>query len=276
MYPVADCHLGTFLEDTSDLNGSIDDMYYIRRLYFLASTLACLTSAVAFIHKHTTKHMDIKPQNILVRAEDSSELTNHWRIYLADFGLSRSFASQDHSQTDGPTSRTPRCCAPEIYQYEQRGRSADVFSLGCVFLEILTVYEGLELQEFADQRRGDGMDESFHANLERVYAWTENALRNRARSHTRSDISLEKTPRVIIDIVERMVAEQPHQRPPASVLSSFFWSLPLFDSFTPKLSSFTPKGCCMNPPEPYETYHPQGSETILLPDSQTLRRRESA
>ncbi|KAF1836863.1 kinase-like protein, partial [Decorospora gaudefroyi] len=105
----------------------------------------CLTSAVAFIHGRTTKHMDIKPQNILIREIGSSPFDPGWRVYLADFGLSRSFTSQDHSQTDGPTSRTPRYCAPEVYKSERRGRSADIFSLGCVFLEILTVYRRKDL-----------------------------------------------------------------------------------------------------------------------------------
>ncbi|KAH7090805.1 kinase-like domain-containing protein, partial [Paraphoma chrysanthemicola] len=133
MYPVVDYHLGTFLEDTAD-SRTVFSYKEIRLQSFLLRSMGCMASALAYIHHSTTKHMDIKPQNILVRhCEDKF---TSWRIYLADFGLSRSFASQDHSQTDGPTSRTPRYCAPEVYQYESRGRSADIFSLGCVFSEV--------------------------------------------------------------------------------------------------------------------------------------------
>jgi hypothetical protein len=66
MYSVADCHLGTFLEDTSDLRNDTDVQLALR-LCFLASILACLTSAMYHIHERVTKHMDIKPHNILVR-----------------------------------------------------------------------------------------------------------------------------------------------------------------------------------------------------------------
>jgi hypothetical protein len=60
MYPPANCHLGTFLEDTSDVRDS-DSLQYMYRVRFLASILNCLTSAVDHIHEHVTKHMDIKP-----------------------------------------------------------------------------------------------------------------------------------------------------------------------------------------------------------------------
>ncbi|KAF2689708.1 kinase-like protein, partial [Lentithecium fluviatile CBS 122367] len=143
MYPAADCHLGTFLEDTADMqetpSSNVESWH--RRL-FLGSTFTCLASAIAYVHHNTTKHMDVKPQNILVRkirepSPDDVEVL-YWRIYLSDFGLSRSFTSNDESQTNGPTSRTPKYCAPEVYDSDARGRSADIFSLGCVYAEILT------------------------------------------------------------------------------------------------------------------------------------------
>jgi serine/threonine protein kinase len=182
MYPVADCHLGTFLEDTFDLRDSHSTQHMIR-LCFLASTLNCLTSALDHIHEHVTKHMDIKPQNILVRKGSSG--VNDWRVYLADFGLLRSFVSQDHSQTDGPTSLTPRYCAPEVYNHELRGRSADIFSLGCVFLDIITVCDGKDLHDFADFRSGESGDQSFHANLEKVQEWVSGVITSTEQFHSK-------------------------------------------------------------------------------------------
>ncbi|KAH7382128.1 kinase-like domain-containing protein [Pyrenochaeta sp. MPI-SDFR-AT-0127] len=236
MYPAANCHLGTFLEDTSDMRPlqANQNGLYIHRVMWLSLTLSCLVSAVAFIHDRTTKHMDIKPQNILIRAIPREST---WRIYLADFGLSRSFVSQGHSQTDGPTSRTPRYCAPEVYGYEKRGRSADMFSLGCVFLEILTVVCGKTLHDFADARRGDGEDESFHANLERISAWVDEHL----RAYTRPDL---------LERVRLMISEQPDKRPLASESQTFFSQLPQY-------SPFRAQDCCRLSPEPYEAY--QGS-----------------
>lgn len=242
MYPAADSHLGRFLEDTLDLDACAS----LERRTFLGSTLGCLTSAVAFIHEQTTKHMDIKPHNILVRSDGS-----WWRVYITDFGLSRSFASQGHSQTDGPTSRTPRYCAPEVYNYEQRGRSADVFSLGCVFLEILTTVCHIDLHVFTDARRGDGDDESFHANLERAVWWARRNLRaskpviNIKRGAVADDAVLE----MAVELVISMVAREPEKRPTAAQVIYHL-------RVSPPLSTFSPMVCCRSPQEPYEAYQP--------------------
>jgi serine/threonine protein kinase len=257
MYPAADVHLGTFLEDTVYMDAEASMEHRI----FLGSTLGCLTSAVAFIHQHTTKHMDIKPQNILIRKTKSSGSRNKWRAYIADFGLSRSFASQDHSQTDGPTSRTPRYCAPEVYNYEQRGRSADVFSLGCVFLEILTAICCIDLYVFADARRGDGDDESFHANLGRTIEW---ARRNLFASSY--DVMLLRVVhaddfKFVAKSVISMVAQKPEKRPTAADVHHRLQSLPVrrADSLT---GFFSPMSCCLNPQEPYEAYQPPSDRTL--------------
>jgi hypothetical protein len=240
-YPVADMHLGRFLEDTMD----IDMWSSFERRCFLLSTLSCLASAVAFIHQHTTKHMGIKPQNILVRATNQPGNCGTWRIYVTDFGLSRSFAPQDHSQTEGPTSRTPRYCAPEVYNDEPRGRSADMFSLGCVFLEILTVICGIDLHNFTDARRGDGDDESFHANLERTVKW---ACTNLCASSSRlknsncavvSDTELDQ----VVALVIGMVTREPWKRPTAVEVCNHLRAILRF-----------PNTCCSRPPEPYEAY----------------------
>lgn len=266
MYPAADMHLGRFLEDTLDM-----DMWAsMERRIFLGSTLGCLTSAVAFIHRHTTRHMDIKPQNILVRQASSNKWKSDWRIYIADFGSSRSFSSQDHSQTDGPTPLTPRYCAPEVYKRERRGRSADVFSLGCVFLEILTAICHMDLHKFTDARRGDGDDESFHANLDRTIEW---ARRNLCASSSElkdhgcvvgDDLML----KYVAELVISMVAQEPEKRPRAAEVRKRLKSEQVSASnhaeviFKPNVpfrstaQAFSPMSCCRNPQEPYEAYQP--------------------
>jgi serine/threonine protein kinase len=242
MYPAADCHLGTFLEDAVDFGGSSND--YHQRIGFLGRSFACLTSAIAYIHKHTTKHMDIKPQNILVRETHFED--NRWRIYIADFGLSRSFTSQGHSQTDGPTSRTPRYCAPEVFQYELRGRSADIFSLGCVLLEMMTVISGKDPQDFADFRRGEGTDDSFHANLPRVLQWANNVCFKWClpHPHVGMEVSLDRG-RPPFNLYQRdavcmMVDCDPAARPTAEELL--------------KYPIFPPWPCCNSSPEEYVAY----------------------
>jgi hypothetical protein len=218
MYPVAECHLGTFLEDTADQHvhntDSQVDMSYPSRLAFPRASVGCLTSAVAYIHDNTTKHMDIKPQNILVKSTTPISPLQ-WHVYLADFGLSRSFASQDHSQTDGSTARTPRYCATEVYQHERRGRSADIFSLGCVFIEIFTVLNGEHPQDFAEFRRGEGQDESFHANLPSVIEWIDH-MYCETFLHT-NNWAIFRDARTA-DVLKGMVADEAQARPTARTL----------------------------------------------------------
>ncbi|RYN38916.1 hypothetical protein AA0114_g11391 [Alternaria tenuissima] len=233
MYPVADSHLGTFLQETLDMQDKC-------RKDFLASALGCLASAVAFIHERTTKHMDIKPQNILVRSDGS-----WWRIYITDFGFSRSFDPQDHSQTDGPTALTRGYCSPEVFNFDSRGRAADVFSLGCVFLEITCVTANIDLDDFADARRGDGGDKSFHANLDRVVQWALTSLRSSLlclQDSKREARACEK----VIELQMKMISREPSMRPTASEVRSRLASFPQ--------CAFSPTTCCTSPPEPYEVY----------------------
>jgi serine/threonine protein kinase len=246
MYPVADCHLGTFLEDTADMLGDEEENFQIyQRTLFLRSSLSCLASAIAYIHEQTTKHMDIKPQNILVRKLPDSR-TSGWRIYLADFGLSRSFATQGHSQTDGPTSRTPRYCAPEVYHYEHRGRSADIFSLGCVFTEILSACSSNHPQEFADYRRGDSDDESFHANLPRALEWVDNNLVIIPPEYFVFD---DHTAAQFINLVKSMIDSDPGKRPTARAIQNSLAPLSLILHH-----QGSDDACCSQPPEPYVSW----------------------
>lgn len=252
LYPAADYHLGQFLEDTSDIEQSPKDLKeYRSRLAFLVSALGCLASAISSIHEHTTKHMDIKPQNILVRRVFPDGSLFCWRLYIADFGLSRSFAAQGHSQTDGPTARTPRYCAPEVFRCEQRGRAADIFSLGCVYLEIMTVYNTFDLQDFADARKGLGDDESFHGNLTRVLDWIANMLLAPAvyTPRFRFNFSSLAEFKTLVDVVQRMVHEDADQRPTASSI------VKLFSEFSGN-SLLRPGPCCSSGPEPYDEYVP--------------------
>lgn len=259
MYPVADFHLGTFMEDTADMIGTMTDELDNRRR-FLASSLTCLLSAIEYIHDNTTKHMDVKPQNILVRRISEPTDTEHtfdqphpWRVYLADFGLSRSFAAQDNSQTDGPTSRTPKYCAPEVFDYDFRGRSSDIFSLGCVFAEVLTTYDALHPQEFADYRHDGGYDESFHRNLDRVTKWVREIL---VTSY-----------QLRCQIVLPMLSLDPKDRPTASTLLTDLMRInPLEIPLDFKTYGARESPCCSREPEPYVVYAGIPTDTTVPAD----------
>lgn len=278
LYPVADCHLGTFLEETSKMQKRLPpealvnakiapgmhnnaDLYvYMSRASALAASLSCCIHALEYVHRQTTKHMDIKPRNILVKPVHPSlryDTDPQWRIYLADFGLSRSFADQDHSQTEGPTSYTPKYCAPEVKDYDSRGRSADIFSLGCVFLEVLTVYFGFDLDDFADFRSDEGGDESFGGNLDRVQEWTtklrEAAVRERCDANEDA----------MVDFLRGMVRRHADRRPTAAALTLYFEGKMQGKHAPPE--DFKARRCCDRKPEPYVVEAENTESTSFLP-----------
>lgn len=123
MSPVADCDLGAYLEKACQ----IPEYRPTLRSFF-----GCLATALAYLHDKEIKHRDIKPKNILVHKAN---------VLLADFGISRDFLDT----TSGPTKTTQRYCSPEVASCEGRNASADVWSLGCVFLEIQAALQAKDL-----------------------------------------------------------------------------------------------------------------------------------
>lgn len=139
MYPVAGYNLETFIQDL-DPKSHYKHRWDIR-IASLKTFIGCLIGAVKYIHSKMTKHMDIKPRNILVRdlRHIPSVLREEtFKVYITDFGISRSYHTLDATETEGPTMFTRRYAAPEVVDRSKRGLSADIFSLGCVFVEIGT------------------------------------------------------------------------------------------------------------------------------------------
>ncbi|OCL06084.1 kinase-like protein, partial [Glonium stellatum] len=104
----------------------------------LRTAFGCLCQAVIYLHGAQIKHKDIKPSNILVHNDT---------VILTDFGIAHDYSDLDEgSNTGGPTGFTAAYAAPEVVRQERRNRSADIFSLGCVFLEMITVVLGETLE----------------------------------------------------------------------------------------------------------------------------------
>ena len=87
-------------------------------------------AGVATAASRGVTHRDIKPQNLLLTIDNTVKLT--------DFGLARSHESKDITVT-GFFVGTPFYVAPEQVENSRRvDTRADLYSLGCVFFELLT------------------------------------------------------------------------------------------------------------------------------------------
>jgi len=93
------------------------------------SYLRQLLSGIAYCHTHRVLHRDLKPQNLLI--------DNRGNIKLADFGLARAFGVPVRNFTHEVVTLWYR--PPEILLGEKIYSTAvDIWSLGCIFAEMLT------------------------------------------------------------------------------------------------------------------------------------------
>ncbi|KAH8730750.1 kinase-like domain-containing protein, partial [Phaeosphaeriaceae sp. PMI808] len=134
MSPVADMgDMSRFLEDMKDTRDSVDEIPTLTQRISLENWFGCLASGLAFMHHQRIRHRDIKPSNILI---------HRGSVIFTDFGVSHDFNELDTTSTEGPvTGFTRRYCAPEVLNHGKRGISADIYSLGCVFLEVLAALD---------------------------------------------------------------------------------------------------------------------------------------
>lgn len=241
IWPAAVCNLAVLLDDIESLrlgDGDRDDI--LERLHaldladlsaivpcsveqssnttakcpleFLRHIVGCTARALSHCHANDVRHLDIKPTNILLKAD---------RVYLADFGISRDVSGQDQTMTDGMPG-TERWRAPEFYgNYGSSMQLSDIYSLGLVFLNIATVLYNARLSDFDEALK--------YSNR------YERAEQLATREH-KLDIHLEKLvnhalvtppfmftyegketvrPRPLTGLIARMVSASPRNRLPA-------------------------------------------------------------
>ena len=121
------------------------------RTYF-----GCLAHTIRFLHDSPieTIHKDIKPENILLK---------DGHLILTDFGTAFDWSKTGQSMTRSNAGdfRTPRYQSPEVATANEFHRSSDIWSLGVVFLEMVTVLRGKRIADLDSFLQSNGHRQVF-------------------------------------------------------------------------------------------------------------------
>ena len=220
MYPPAQCNLRTFMDEVFQSPKEADWIVPHLHTYF-----GCLSQAVAFLHRHNNKirHKDIKPENIVIDDFGVPMLT--------DFGLSKHFETGHYSE--GPTPKTLKYADPEAQNEQSRDEHGDIFSRGCVFLEMATVLLGkpfkfaednLSDDPSASAAGGGASDFKFSESLHRINSY-HTTLTTVAHDLVASDPSREPSVKAVIATlphIYHMMDGVKSRRPSAQLLYPWF------------------------------------------------------
>ncbi|KAH7140612.1 Hsp70 protein-domain-containing protein [Dactylonectria macrodidyma] len=155
MGPVGDYNLATYYDEASNNPD---------RLSLLRSFFGCLANAVQYLHSQKIRHRDIKPQNIIIKRDC---------VLLTDFGIAFNWENLTRGTTTSDSSKTFVYAAPEVIRVEARNESADTWSLGCVFLEMVTVLKGKTIDDMRHYFWQRKESHCFHANRKGILVWIE-------------------------------------------------------------------------------------------------------
>lgn len=147
--PVAESNLKSLLEKSNKNNVILK-----YESESLSQAFGCLLEAVRHLHDDLKmRHCDLKPNNILVCSRPGS----HFSVRICDLGISYTWNPPQNDSTDKNQRGTQRYKAPEVLSKQEttHNQMGDIFSLGCIFLEMYTVIRGRTLDEMARVIRQD-------------------------------------------------------------------------------------------------------------------------
>lgn len=119
------------LEQIKQYKGSFFPIFMPFLLFLFETNLKCrmqLLRGLKYLHSANILHRDLKPGNLLINANCD--------LKICDFGLARTNSGKDQFMTEYVVTRWYR--APELLLCcDNYGTSIDVWSVGCIFAELL-------------------------------------------------------------------------------------------------------------------------------------------
>jgi serine/threonine protein kinase len=216
MSPVADCNLTEYLDHAAHQQSHRTT---------LGNFFGCLAAAVDYLHQSQIRHRDIKPDNILVKSD---------RVYLTDFGISFNWEHLSRSTTIEESGRTLAYCAPEVAeQFQKRNSATDIWSLGCVFVEILVVRHGFGVEQIKAAFRTNSESRAFYQNTAVLNEWIYKRLQEPRPAGTGRSLS---------QLTLAMLSRIPEERPTASTL---YHMISRFQARDTKLGNPYCGDCCL-------------------------------
>ncbi|PZD27474.1 SPS1, serine threonine protein kinase, partial [Pyrenophora tritici-repentis] len=193
-------------------------------LHTVVKMFGCLASSVRYIHEQrpVVKHMDIKPQNILIVGSDQ-EIPH---VILCDFGVSSAEDPHDH----GSKPLTRQYVAPEVFEGFVRKQAADIWSLGCVFSEMASLPLSQDNTDWTAFRK------EFSGRSGKYYWQDVPGVQQKLSSFL--DAAKNATEQTVVRTIQSMMDANPDNRPDAASLTLVF----------------TPAPCCLNWPNDKATF----------------------
>ncbi|ERF76102.1 hypothetical protein EPUS_01435 [Endocarpon pusillum Z07020] len=183
----------------------LNEQLQMLRRYFL-----CLCTAVAYLHRSNLRHKDIKPENIIIDFDGN--------VVIMDFGISTKFEPAASKATRDPrTPSTSRYRPPEMERGWTRDDRSDIWSLGCVFLEMISVLLGKDIEKCKNHCRelvnNGAVSDDYCLNLPKIETWLQ-ILENVGRTPSQNDAELKAT----LPTIRKMLSEMKDDRPLAENL----------------------------------------------------------
>lgn len=260
--PASDFTLKSFLATTPS---SFKSLSKKDRRELILNWILCLSDTLCFLHSRNRSHCCIKPSTILFNNQnhicyaDSTRLTpdvlfhhsdkssfdREWYDYAAPEQWFRPTGASSPTSRMSTIPSTSASSADNASFNIARGhdlsnspnamlltpnpqlspQQADVFSLGCIILELLSFLVKRSTSKFANVRSqkhktagrgGAVLDTSFHRNLGQVEAWMSNIAKDASKKVSDSEGgNVFKGVMPILHVVTGMLSANPYDRPPA-------------------------------------------------------------